>query len=232
MRGLVFTVIAVVLYLVLYADRLFVVPIGLRDLLQWLPGIDHADVDFSSPVWALWLLLGVYVVRVGIFVRLFIVPSVAMSDEEFNAPDQIEKRTNDHTAPVVAYVAFSCVAGALAGSLYGLPAWGSVLLVLGVMGLYLLKPLVKYFRTIFAKAYEYASTAAQMIGSALSTVIIEIIAAIARLERWRSSGSPDDTTVFAEMERRWRERRNQWREQRAASTTGWQGRSTVRGKRR
>ena len=215
-RGLVFAALGAILYAILYADRIPFIPIRLRNVLEWLPGVNHQDLLFASPEWSLWVLCGIYVLRAAIFTRLFIVPAITLNDAEYNAPDQIEARANDATAPILAYVAFSVVAGALVGALYGLMSWAGVLLAIGIGALYFLKPLVQRMKKVVATAYAYFIIALRVVGAALSTAIIEVVLVIARIERWRSSESPDDQNYYEQLAKRLITAREEARQRNAA----------------
>jgi hypothetical protein len=196
LRGLVYTLVAFICFLILYADRLPLVPLSVRDILELLPGIDHADVLFGSPSVALWALLFIFILRAAIFIRLFVVPAIALSDEEYGAPDQVESRTNDETAPVLACAALICVGTALLGSLYALTAIETSLIALGFVGLYVAKPFIQKLNRIVATVIGSIRIGLSYVGMALSTMLIATIVPIARLERWRRGLSEDDEGFY------------------------------------
>jgi hypothetical protein len=91
-----------------------------------------------------------------------------------------------------------------------------VLLALGVAALYFLKPLVQRLKKVVATAYAYFLLALRMLGAALSTAIIEVVLVIARIERWRSSQSPDDENYYSQLAERLKSARNRARDRIAA----------------
>lgn len=116
-----------VLFFVVFADRLPVELMWLRDSLTFLPWVSAEAHLFDSSLFALGLLLVVYLFRIALFYELVL-----------REPDggTFEEKANDKVAPALSYYCFAICLVALLSPLYGMDALGTGLLCLGLVVAY------------------------------------------------------------------------------------------------
>jgi len=202
--GLVFSAIAAVLYFVVFCDRLPGSPEGPRKLALLLPGVQTGDIHFSSSVAVLVALTITYALRLGIYTRLFVIPALTMSDEEYNSPDQVEVRVNDLSAPVLAYLTFALVASALISGVYHLSAGAGVGICFLLVLLYFGSSYLRNIRNSVIWLVVQTRILIRNFWIQASRLVVYTILIIGRLESWRRRVQPGDEQFFAGLEDRLR----------------------------
>ena len=200
--GFVFSVLAVPLYLIAFCDRLPGRSLQPRDVLLTLPGVDNAHAHFASSVPILIALIATYALRLGIYTRLFVIPALTLSEEEYNQQDQIQQRANDLVSPVLAYFTFALVLTAIIAGAYALPAFGGGIVMLGLVGIYLFSSFLYKLERSFYWLVVQARIAVQRLWLLGSTMLVYVIVGIGKMERWRRRHlqGADDEQFFERLE--------------------------------
>ncbi len=190
---------------------------GPRNILLVLPGATKAGIAFSSSVIILILLVLTYALRLVIYTRLFIIPALTMTKAEYRSRGQVERRANDLSAPVLAYLTLALVITATIAGVYALPtAAGAVIFVF----LLLVRYAYPYLRQLW-KPLIWLEVNVRILARELwilaSALVIGIIVIIVRLEKWRVQPQAEDELFFGRLEARLqqsaaRARRNNERE--------------------
>lgn len=200
--GFTFSAIATIFYFVVFCDKLPGHPTALRDLLLILPGVHEADIHFASSLAILFALIVVYALRLGIYTRLFIIPALTMTDDEYNSPDQVELRANDLSAPVLAYLAFALVTTAGIAGAYSLPALAGAAICLVLFAIYFVSSYLRNLRNSAIWLIVQLKIMSRNFWLLASRVVVRIIVFIGWLEVWRRRIQPGDEQFFAGLEER------------------------------
>lgn len=198
--GFAFSLVALPLYFIAFCDKLPGHPTGPRNVLLVLPGVTKADITFSSSVIILILLVLTYALRLGIYTRLFIIPALTMTEAEYRSRGQEEKRANDLTAPVLAYLTFALVATATIAGVYALPVVAGAAICVALLLIYFGSPYLRHLRNSFLWLMVQIRIGARELWLFASRLVVEIIVLIGRLERRRRQVQPGDERFISELE--------------------------------
>ncbi len=179
------------IFFVVFADKLPGEPIGLREIVTLLPGVGDGQQLFTSSMFALLLLLIVYLFRIAVFYRLFMeVPSASADDES-------EDILNDYVAPTLSYLCFAICLVSLLQPIYDLSVFMTVLVsAILVVGHYwgILPRLIRYIRDFWAIVIVLASRFRR----AFSRAVVLAVVGIARAEELRRADSPGGVSTWAQ----------------------------------
>jgi hypothetical protein len=203
--GFVFSIIALPLYLIAFADRLPGDPSSLRNILLIIPGVTQSSVDFSSSLVILLALVVTYALRLGIYTRLFIIPALTMTEEEYHSRDQVEQRANDLSAPVLAYLTFALIVTAIIAGVYSLPAAVGALVWVLLMVIYFGSSYLRHLRnSLIWLAVQFRIMVRQFWLYA-STLVVATVLVMGYMESWRRRQQPGDERFFENLADRLRE---------------------------
>lgn len=200
--GFVFSVLTVPLYLIAFSDKLPGHAIGLRDALHALPSLTKADVEFSSSVIVLVALLVTYVIRMGVYIRLFVIPALTLTEAEYNRRDQVEQRVNDIAAPYLAFLTFALVVTAIVAGAYALPAAAGAGVCVGLVMLYIGLPVIYRLERSIQWLVVHARIAWHELLLVASTLLIYMFRALSNIDRWRRQQLLGDERSFRRTEER------------------------------
>lgn len=202
--GLVSSVLAILFFLVAFADKLPGHPVGLRGIMLELPGIHEANKDFHSSPVILIVLFAAQALRLGIYTRLFIIPAFTMSEAEYHSRAQTANRANDLSAPVLAYITFSLAATALVAGVYGLPAIAGVFLCIFLLLLYLASSYLWNLERAFLFVLVQFRILVLYFWLYISAFVVFLVIVLGRIELWRTRKQDVDELFFADLTRRMR----------------------------
>jgi hypothetical protein len=200
--GLVLSLLALPLYFIAFSDKFPGHPVGPRDLLLVLPGATRANIDFASSAVILILLVLSYALRLVIYTRLFIIPAFTMPEAEYLSRGQVERRANDLSAPVLAYLTLALVVTAIIVGIYALPAVAGAVIFVCLMLLRYVYPFLRRLRKSLLWLEVYIRILAREIWLLASRLVIGIVVIIVRLEKWRAQSLPEDELFFRRLEAR------------------------------
>ncbi len=200
--GLVFSLLAVPLYFIAFSDKFPGHPIGPRNILLVLPGATKADIAFSSSVIILILLVLTCALRLVIYTRLFIIPALTMTEAEYRSRGQVERRANDLSAPVLAYLALALVVTTIVGGVYALPAAAGAVIFVFLLLLRYAYPYLRQLRKSLLWLEVHVRILARELWLLASRLVIWIVVMIVRLEKWRAQPQAGDELFFRRLEAR------------------------------
>lgn len=199
--GFIFSVIAVPLFIIAFCDKLPGRPLSPRDFLLILPGVTHADAEFSSSAVILCALIVTYALRLGIYTRLFIIPALTLSEVEYHAQEQVEQRANDLSAPVLAYLTLALVVTANLAGAYGLSGVAGTVVCIALLFIYFGSRFLRLLKhSLIWLAVQFRITVRQFWLLA-SAIVVRVIYVIGVLERWRRQPQPGDERFFENLTR-------------------------------
>jgi hypothetical protein len=202
--GLVSSILATLLFLIAFADKLPSHPIGLRSVMLSFPGIHEANEQFHSSPTILIVLFATQALRLGIYTRLFVIPAFTMSEAEYHSRAETANRANDLSAPVLAYITFSLAATALFAGIYGLSTIAGVCLCLFLMLLYLASSYLWNLERAFLFVMVQFRILVLYFWLYVSAFVIFLVIILGRIELWRLRKQEVDETFFADLTRRMR----------------------------
>lgn len=202
--GFAFSLIALPLYFVAFSDKFPGHLAGPRDIVQALPGVTTAHVAFSSSVAILIMLVLTYALRLGIYTRLFVIPALTMTEAQFRSRGQVERRANDLSAPVLAYLTLALIITAIVAGAYALPASVGVAICVLLLLFYFGSPYLRHIRRSVLWLEVQIRIAAREIWLNASRLVVGIIIVIGKLERWRRRAQPGDEIFIGGLEERLR----------------------------
>jgi hypothetical protein len=203
--GLVFSLFAVPLYFIAFSDKFPGHPIGPRNVLLVLPGATKTDIAFSSSAIILILLVLTYALRLVIYTRLFIIPALTMTEAEYRSRGQVERRANDLSAPVLAYLTLALIAVAIIAGVYALSAVAGAAFFVFLLLLRYAYPYLRQLRKSLLWLEVHVRIAARELWLLASRLVIGIVVIIVKLEKWRLQPQAGDELFFRRLEARLQE---------------------------
>lgn len=192
-QGLLYTVATLPLFIFTYSDRL---------PLDGLTASLRTSRPFTSSFTALILMAVVYLIRTGVYLQLFLLPAIRLSEKEYYSQDRIEARANDYSAPLFAFVNLDLVAAAALAGLSSLPFWVGVAMFVGIFAIYTFFAFLADLRVPFIWMVVQVTILARALATYVSSGLTYIVIIAAKFERWRRRGSRDLDEFIIRMEQK------------------------------